>query len=137
MYVSWSTKSKEEFARSTPVNPPTVNKNTNPTAQIIAGDIFNSAPYSVPIQLKTLMPVGTAITIVAVVKYARVSVSINCKYVVGPHNKPKHPNCRYSVNYPQISKGIIFTSFLGNNLGDKPKSRQNQNVDFRVPKKSE
>ena len=38
-------------------------------------DIFNSAPYRVPIQLKTLMPVGTAITIVAVVKYARVSVS--------------------------------------------------------------
>lgn len=74
--MSWSTKSRDEFARTTPVNPPTVNKNTNPTAQIIAGDIFNSAPYSVPIQLKTLMPVGTAITIVAVVKYARVSVSI-------------------------------------------------------------
>jgi len=33
-------------------------------------------PNKVPIQLKILIPVGTAIAIVAAVKYARVSTSI-------------------------------------------------------------
>jgi len=59
-----------------PVNPPTVNKNTNPRDQINDGDITNRTPWNVPSHLKILIPVGTAIIIVAVVKYARVSASI-------------------------------------------------------------
>ena len=51
-----------------PVNPPTVNKNTNPRAQINDGEKMNRTPWKVPNQLKILIPVGTAIIIVAVVK---------------------------------------------------------------------
>jgi hypothetical protein len=74
--VSCSTTSKDEFDSTIPVNPPTVNKNTNPKDQYRDGDIENRTPWKVPNQLKILIPVGTAIIIVAVVKYARVSASI-------------------------------------------------------------
>ena len=60
--------SKAAFARITPVNPPIVNKNTKPRAHIIGAVKFNRVPLAVAIHLKTLIPVGTAITIVAPVK---------------------------------------------------------------------
>jgi len=66
----------DELARTTPVNPPTVNKNTNPNAHNNDGELFNCVPCKVANQLKILIPVGTAIIIVAEVKYARVSTSI-------------------------------------------------------------
>lgn len=66
----------DEFAKITPVNPPTVNRNTNPRAHIIEGEKFICVPCSVANHLKILIPVGTAIIIVAEVKYARVSTSI-------------------------------------------------------------
>lgn len=57
-----------ELARTTPVNPPTVNKNTNPAAHKSEGEKINWVPWRVPSQLKILIPVGTAIIIVAAVK---------------------------------------------------------------------
>lgn len=51
-----------------PVSPPIVNKNMNPTAQIIGVVNLTLPPYIVAIQLKILIPVGTAIIIVAEVK---------------------------------------------------------------------
>ncbi len=57
-----------ELARTTPVNPPTVNKNTNPAAHKSEGEKINWVPWRVPNQLKILIPVGTAIIIVAAVK---------------------------------------------------------------------
>ena len=56
------------MAKTTPVNPPTVKRKTKPIAHIRAAEILSSAPYKVPTHLKTLIPVGTAIIIVAVVK---------------------------------------------------------------------
>lgn len=58
----------EEFESITPVKPPKVNKKTNPILQSV--EIFNFvfAPQNVASHLKTLMPVGTAIIIVAEVK---------------------------------------------------------------------
>jgi hypothetical protein len=53
-----------------------VNKNTNPMAHIRVGVITRALPWRVATQLKILTPVGTAMIIVAVVKYARVSTSI-------------------------------------------------------------
>ena len=58
----------EEFAKITPVTPPTVNKNTNPIAQIIEGEVMAWDPCIVANHLKILIPVGIAITIVAEVK---------------------------------------------------------------------
>jgi len=58
----------DELASTTPVNPPTVNKNTNPKAHSNEGELFKCVPCNVASQLKILIPVGTAIIIVAEVK---------------------------------------------------------------------
>jgi len=68
--------SMEELARIIPVNPPIENRNTNPIDHKIVGVNVKLAPWRVAIHLKILTPVGTAIIIVAAVKYARVSTSI-------------------------------------------------------------
>ncbi len=58
----------DEFARTTPVSPPIVNKNTKPKAQSRGVSHRRFLPCKVAIQLNTLIPVGTAIIIVAAVK---------------------------------------------------------------------
>ena len=58
----------DPLARTTPVNPPNVNRNKNPVAQIIGVVNFIFPPYIVASQLNILIPVGTAIIIVAAVK---------------------------------------------------------------------
>ena len=60
--------SNPPLANSTPVNPPIVNKNTNPKAKYIGVTNLILPPYNVPNQLNILIPVGTAIIIVAAVK---------------------------------------------------------------------
>lgn len=58
----------DEFARITPVNPPTVNKNTNPKDHSIGVSNEMWDPLIVANHLNTLTPVGIAIIIVAAVK---------------------------------------------------------------------
>lgn len=60
--------SSEELARTIPVRPPTVNKKMNPKAHSIGGWKLTFLPWIVAIHLKTLIPVGTAIIMVAAVK---------------------------------------------------------------------
>lgn len=60
--------SMEEFAKITPVSPPTVNKNTNPRDQSIGVSNEMCDPFSVANHLNTFTPVGIAIIIVAAVK---------------------------------------------------------------------
>ena len=50
----------EEFARITPVNPPIVNKNTNPKDHSIEGEKIRGVPWRLTNQLKILIPVGIA-----------------------------------------------------------------------------
>jgi hypothetical protein len=59
-----------------PVTPPVVNRKINPRAHNIGVVYLIFVPCSVASHLNTLIPVGTAIIIVAAVKYARVSTSI-------------------------------------------------------------
>ena len=66
--MSWSATSRAAFARTTPVSPPIVNRNTKPRAHIIGGVKLSRVPLAVAIHLNTLIPVGIAITIVAPVK---------------------------------------------------------------------
>jgi hypothetical protein len=73
--VSWRAISIPEFDRTIPVNPPKVNKKMKPLANNIGVVNTMLPPNIVAIQLKILIPVGTAIIIVAAVKYARVSTS--------------------------------------------------------------
>lgn len=58
-----------------PVNPPVVNKKINPSAHNMGVSYLNLDPCRVANHLNTLIPVGTAIIMVAAVKYARVSTS--------------------------------------------------------------
>ena len=53
---------------TTPVTPPTVNRKMNPIAHSIGIFISIEPPHIVAIQEKILMPVGTAMIIVAVMK---------------------------------------------------------------------
>jgi hypothetical protein len=68
--------SSAEFDKIIPVTPPVVNKKINPRVHNIGVEYTRVDPCNVANQLNTLMPVGTAIIIVAAVKYARVSTSI-------------------------------------------------------------
>lgn len=84
--------SNEEFARTIPVNPPMVNRKMKPRAHSIGGSHLMVPPCSVANQLKTLMPVGIAMIIVADVKYARVSTSIPTVNMWWAHTmKPRNP----------------------------------------------
>lgn len=58
----------DELARTIPVNPPIVNKKTNPIAHINVGVGVRFDSWSVAIQLKIFTPVGIAMIIVAAVK---------------------------------------------------------------------
>ena len=60
--------SKDELDKIIPVNPPNVNKNRNPVVHIIGVFISVFDPWIVANQLKILIPVGMAITMVAEVK---------------------------------------------------------------------
>jgi hypothetical protein len=54
----------DEFARTTPVRPPIVNRNTNPSAHRQSALYVIRVPYIVESHLKILIPVGTAIIMV-------------------------------------------------------------------------
>jgi len=60
--------SNPALAKTTPVNPPRVNKKIKPTANKNATLKINKPPHIVANQLKILIDVGTAIIIVAAVK---------------------------------------------------------------------
>ena len=60
--------SREELASIIPVKPPTVNRKMNPIAQSIGASYLIRDPCRVASHLKTLIPVGTAMIIVAAVK---------------------------------------------------------------------
>lgn len=58
----------EEFDNIIPVNPPIVNRKMNPHAHSIGTTCLYLEPRIVANQLKILIPVGTAIIMVTVVK---------------------------------------------------------------------
>jgi hypothetical protein len=77
------------FAKTTPVNPPTVNKKIKPRDHSTPGTRCTRDPCIVANQEKTLIPVGIAIIMVAEVKYARESTSIPtvnmwCAHTINP-----------------------------------------------------
>lgn len=70
-----------ELERTIPVSPPKVNRNIKPFANNIGVLRTITPPNIVAIQLKIFIPVGTAMIIVAAVKYARVSTSKPTVYI--------------------------------------------------------
>lgn len=82
----------DELESMIPVKPPVVKRKINPRAHSIGVSYLIREPWIVASHLKTLMPVGTAIIIVAAVKYARVSTSIPTVNIWWAHTmKPKTP----------------------------------------------
>jgi hypothetical protein len=80
------------FARRTPVTPPIVKRKMKASANAIGGLIETTPPHMVASQLKTFIPVGTAIIMVVVVKKARESTSIPTVYIWCAHTiKPRRP----------------------------------------------
>ena len=63
------------LASTTPVTPPTVKRKMKPIAQTMGDLNSRLPPHIVAIQLKIFTPVGTAITMVAAVKYIFVFTS--------------------------------------------------------------
>lgn len=60
--------SNDELDRIIPVTPPVVNRKINPKAHNIGVVYLMLVPWSVANHLNTLIPVGTAMIIVAAVK---------------------------------------------------------------------
>ena len=60
--------SRALLARTTPVSPPTVNKNKKPKTQSILEELGIGEPCNLASQEKILIPVGIAMIIVADVK---------------------------------------------------------------------
>lgn len=81
--MSCKTMYNEELASTIPVNPPTVNRKTNPRAHSIAGDHLIFPPCNLASQLNTVTPVGIAMII----------VSTSCIYV---YSNGKHVMCSYN-----------------------------------------
>lgn len=83
--------SKYELLKTIPVNPPKVNRKINPFTHNNVWFVVSLEPYNLYTQLKILIPVGTAIIIVAMEKYNRVStsnptVNIWCAQTKNPNN---------------------------------------------------
>jgi hypothetical protein len=107
--VSCSTISIDEFASTTPVRPPIVNRNTKPNAHRQAALYVIRVPYIVASHLKILIPVGTAIIIVADVKYARVSTSIPTVNIWWAHTtNPNNPIANIAKIIPRFPNASFF-----------------------------
>jgi hypothetical protein len=100
--------SVDEFARTTAVRPSILIRNTNRSAHKQPAMYVIRVPYIVAIRLKILIPVGTAMFIVANVKYARVrtfipTVNMWCAHTINPNNPialtakiiPRFPNASF------------------------------------------
>lgn len=74
--MSCNTVFSPPLAKTTPVSPPVVKRMINPIPNKELLLIIKDPPYKVANQLKILIPVGTAMIIVAALKYALESTSI-------------------------------------------------------------
>jgi len=107
--VSCRTISIDEFASTTPVRPPIVNRNTKPNAHRQAALYVIRVPYIVASHLKILIPVGTAMIIVADVKYARVSTSIPTVNIWCAHTtNPSSPIANIAKIIPRFPNASFF-----------------------------
>jgi len=97
----------DEFARTTPVRP-ILNRKTNPSAHRQAALYIIRGPYNAS-QLKSLIPVGTAMIIVADVKYDRVSTSVPTVNMWYAHTtNPNNPITVIAKIIPKFPNAFFF-----------------------------
>ena len=117
-----NTISVDEFASTRPVRLPTVNRNTNPSAHRQAALYVIRVPYIVASHLKILIPVDTAMIIVADVKYALVSTSVPTVYMWCAHTtNPSNPIAIIAKIIPRFRNVSFFLSFMINDVGEYTK----------------
>jgi hypothetical protein len=125
-----------EFPSTTPVRPPTVNSNTKPSAHKQSALYFIRVPYIVVSHLKISIPVGTAIIIVADVKYACVSPSIPTVNMWCAHStNSTYPTAVMAKIIPRFPNASFFP--LSWQMMFETKSWSDENVNFRMPEESE
>jgi hypothetical protein len=56
---------------------------------------------------------------------------------MGSNNKSKQTNGNYCINYTIVAKNFFFERISYNNMRYNTKSWENENVNFRMTKKSE
>ncbi len=85
-------------ARNTPVMPPIRNTSRKPTAISIAVVKVIAPRHMVATQLKILMPVGTAISIVMIEKYGRLTAPVeNMWCAQTPNDSAAMPNTANTI----------------------------------------
>lgn len=103
------------------MSPPTVNKNKNPRIQAWRGFIKRCLPLIEATHLNTLIPVGTAIIIVAAVKYSRVSMSNPTLIMWCAHTThPKIPILAIAKNILGAPKGEGFPLLIATACLNRP-----------------
>ena len=69
----------------------------------------------------------------------KISTSINIqsygKHIMSPHDKSKNTNRKHRINHPQITKNRLSRK-SSQNVTNDTKTRQDQNINFRVSKKT-
>jgi hypothetical protein len=119
--------SVDEFARTTPVRLPIVNRNKNPSAHKQAAVYVIRVTYIVASHLKILIPVGTAMIIVADVKYACVSTSIStvnmwCAHTTNPNN-PVASMAKIITRFPNASSLLLSWQMMCEIISNSGKMR--------------
>jgi hypothetical protein len=100
-----------------------VNSNTNPNDHKLLALYYNCDPYIVASHLKILIPVSTAMIIVAAVKYARVSTSIPTVNTWCAHTtNPSSPIASMAKIIPRF-QNASFLPLMTDDVGDYSKSK--------------
>ena len=114
----------DKFARAAPVRPPIMNRNTSPSAHKQAALYVVRVPYIFASNLKILIPVGTAMIIVAFVKHARVSTSIpTVNMWCARTTYPTNPVAVMAKIIPRFPNASFFSFFVANDVRDYYDSR--------------
>jgi hypothetical protein len=107
--VSCSDKSTHALANTSPEHPPIVNIKIKPNDHVRGANQRILPPIKVASQENTFMPVGTAIIIVALVKYAFVLLFKPMVYIWWAHTtKPMKPIAAIANNIPLLPNNSVL-----------------------------
>jgi hypothetical protein len=97
------------IASTTLVSVPIVNRNTNPVAHKHV-TLYVNLDLCIAAHHQILIPVDTAVIMVAYVKYAHVSAPVPTVNIWCTHMTDCSIDCCYGKQYSQISKCFLFPS---------------------------
>ena len=131
--MTW--KSIGGLASSTPVRPPNRNVTRKPTENSIGVSNVIWPFHIVPIQLKNLMPVGTAIRNV-MKREERQQHRAGGEHVVRPHRDRQRGDRQRRVDHALVAEHRLAAEHR-DDLGDDAEERQRDDVDLGVAEEPE